>query len=80
MLIRNLSTRQVFIVPDSSTYPKTAYEIVTKEQLNKEKAARIAPKTPQENKTITKSSPKKKPAKPLKRSLARKRKNNKNLV
>ena len=74
MFIRNLKTRQVFIVPEGSTYPKTAYEVVTKEQLEKEKAARTASKAAQEQKTVTKPSREEKPSKPVKKKPRAKKK------
>ena len=69
MLIKNLKTKQVFIVPDGTMYAKTAYEVITKDQLEKEKAMRIAAMATQEKKTITKPSPKKKPTKASKKKL-----------
>lgn len=74
MFIRNLKTKQVFIVPEGTTYAKTAYEVVSKEQLDKEKAARIASKPAQAKKTITKPSPKKKSSRPAKKKPSAKKK------
>lgn len=68
MLIRNLKTKQVYMVPDGTLHPKTAYEVITSEQLRcereelsvKQKATPRKPTTVKKTKTTTSKTSKKK--------------------